>query len=279
MSEISRILLPSGTTYYFRDDEGRNQIKALQEYTSGAMHYVGVSTTALVDGSTTNPITIKDGSSTKSYTATAGDVVQYGSLEFIWSSVTSSWAEFGSTGSLKKLAFKDTASATYKPSGTVSSTFTGTKATISSSFTPSGTVSGNTTAKGTNAASAVTITPKTTSVYSITGVGAVAAGSAAKCTLPKLTTKVSDETLIFGWTDGSFTANTPTAVTLPTRSQVSGLWNGYSAATAAAQTFTGASSAVNATFSGTAGTATATYTPSGSVSSSFTGVSDTITVS
>lgn len=278
MADISNVKLPSGSIYYFKDAEGRQQIKNLQEFVSGAMHYVGETTTALTDGSTTNPIDLKKGDSTVSYTATAGDVVQYDKLEFIWSDITSAWAEFGSTGSLKALAFKDSASTSYTPQGSVGSTFSGTQATIKSTYTPKGTVSGNTTAKGTNAASNVSITPKTTSIYSITNVGSKTDGSAAACTFPIFSTSVQDETLTLSWTEGAFTPNTPTKVTLPTRSQVSGLWNGYSAATAAAQAFTGQQADISATFTGTEDTANATYTPAGNVNSNFNGSKATITV-
>ena len=278
MANLGSISLPSGSVYYFIDEEGRRQIESLQEFVSGAMHYVGVTTTVLVDGSTTNPIDLKDGETTTSYTASAGDVVQYNNLEFVYSSVTKSWAEFGSTGSLKALAFKDTASTSYTPQGSVGSTFSGTQATIESTYTPKGTVAGNTTAKGTNAASAVSITPKTTSIYQITGVGAVTAGSAASCEFPQLNISVEGECLKLDWVDGSFTPNTPTKVTLPTRSQVTGLWNGYSAATAAAQKFTGSQSDIDASFTGTEDKATATYTPQGDVNSQFTGSKTTITV-
>ena len=75
---------------------------------------------------------------------------------------------------------------------------------------------------GTNSASSVTITPSTTSVYSITGVGST----------PSLTftqDTVDTKNLIIGWSAGS----------VPTRDQVSNLWNGVTSATAGAQTFTG----------------------------------------
>lgn len=111
---------------------------------------------------------------------------------------------------------------------------------------------------GSNAASSVSITPSTTAVYSMTSAGSVTAGTAASFTrgtfsqgtLPamtwamdstdtkKLNITFSQGTLPTHAAD-SFTANTPTAVTLPGRSSVINAWTGYSAATAAAQTFTG----------------------------------------
>lgn len=52
-----------------------------------------------------------------------GDVVIYEQLEFVWSTSDKKWHEFGSTGSLKGLAFKDSASAS-------APAFKGTSATI-----------------------------------------------------------------------------------------------------------------------------------------------------
>ena len=52
-------------------------------------HYKGTTTTALTNGSTTNPITI-DG---ESYTAVFGDIVVYGYTEFVFDGTQ--WSEFG----------------------------------------------------------------------------------------------------------------------------------------------------------------------------------------
>ena len=60
---------------------------------SAAMKFLGTTTTAIGDGSTTNPITIS-GSSVK---ATSGNVVLYGSKEFVWTG--SLWEELGDEGS------------------------------------------------------------------------------------------------------------------------------------------------------------------------------------
>ena len=99
-------------TLWIKDAEARQEISDIKTAITGAMHYAGVTTTEISDGSTTGTITI-DG---ESYTAKNGDVVIYGELEFVWNG--SKWQELGSTGSLKALAFKDTASATYTPAGT-----------------------------------------------------------------------------------------------------------------------------------------------------------------
>lgn len=134
MAYISKITLPSGTTYDIKDSAARELIASL----SGALTYLGTSSTALTDGCATSPITV----GSTSVTPKAGDIAAYGNSEFVWSAAESKWREFGSTGSLKALAFKDSVSASYTPAGSVSQpTFTGKKATISSSFTPAGTIS------------------------------------------------------------------------------------------------------------------------------------------
>lgn len=165
MADISKVNI-GGVTYTIKDAQARALIEALQSYVSGAMHYIG---TAI------DPASIKDNSSAVAYvkkdnataigfyTGTAptaptytyggvtynvtyeelkaGDVVICGKLEFAFSDTDKKWHEFGSTGSLKALAFKDTASANYKPKGNVSSTFTGTAKTVKHSVTNSGSVS------------------------------------------------------------------------------------------------------------------------------------------
>lgn len=116
MADISEITLPSGVTYDIKDATARNDISMLKGSGTGAMHYAGVTTTALANGSSTSPIKINEAD----YTPANGDVVIYGQLEFVWSTSDKKWHEFGSTGSLKGLAFKDSASASYTPAGSVS---------------------------------------------------------------------------------------------------------------------------------------------------------------
>ena len=116
MAYISEITLPSGATYDIKDATARNDISILKGSATGAMHYAGVTTTALANGSSTSPIKINNAD----YTPSNGDVVIYDSLELVWSTSDKKWHEFGSTGSLKALAFKDSASASYTPTGSVS---------------------------------------------------------------------------------------------------------------------------------------------------------------
>ena len=114
MAEISKITLPSGTTYELKDATARTAIESIKSSTTGAMHYIGITATALNNGATTNPIKIDNAD----VTAKSGDVAIYGELEFVWNGAK--WDEFGSTGSLKALAFKDSATASYTPTGSVS---------------------------------------------------------------------------------------------------------------------------------------------------------------
>ena len=144
MPYISQITLPSGSTYDLRDSEARELIEDLQEFTSSGIHFRGTTTTELDDGANTNPILL-DG---EEYTAVTGDMVIYGTAginqeaprEFIYNGTK--WTELGSTGALKALAFKDSASVSYTPAGTVSiPSFTGTAGKATTTYTPRGSVS------------------------------------------------------------------------------------------------------------------------------------------
>lgn len=136
MADISKITLPNGGTYDIKDATARNSINTLQNTVTSGVMYRGVTTTPLKDGATTSPIsmvTTREGSPAQ-YTPKTGDLVIYGDKEFIFAQVgdTSSWHEFGSTGSLKALAFKDNASGSYTPAGSVSQpTFTGNEGIVS----------------------------------------------------------------------------------------------------------------------------------------------------
>lgn len=66
---------------------------------STPLDFAGVTTTALTDGATTNPITLKDGSS---YTAVAGDVVIRKDTDKEFLFVDGAWEELGDADSLTK---------------------------------------------------------------------------------------------------------------------------------------------------------------------------------
>lgn len=168
---ISSIIVPvnvSGTvtnvTYDIKDAQARSDIETIQQSISSALHWIGVTTTALTDGSPTNPITIGG----NSVTASTGDVTQYfetrydvtvptttnpkteglyeydttteqyvltndetvveekvyyakidSGIEYVWNG--SAWQELGH-GNWGSLAFKNSASTSYTPAGTISVT-------------------------------------------------------------------------------------------------------------------------------------------------------------
>lgn len=77
-------------------------IAALKTAVAGGVHFIGVTTTAISDGSTTSSIAISGKSS--NVTATTGDVVLYGTKEYIWTG--SAWKELGDQGRLATLETK-----------------------------------------------------------------------------------------------------------------------------------------------------------------------------
>ena len=221
----------------------------------------------------------------------------------------------------------------YTPAGTISQpTFSSGRVSASGSITPLGSIAvaetsedgynvltdgavyisstsgpGHTvpiTASGTNSSSSVTFGTHTTAtvpttaalgtttVPNVTAVGTL--GTAASCTFPVLACRVSGETLTIDWTDGSFTANTPT--TLPTlgtaktvatydSTKTASPITALGAATAAAQTFTGNSvypyfigTKTKIKFVGESTSVSVTGNATGTVSQpTFTGTAATIT--
>lgn len=173
-----------GVVYQLSDTEARAAIAAIQASLTGGFHLVG----EVIDPDSIKDLGnqvayVKTGTNTCKayYTGTApsgttysfggttytidekvalksGDLVIAGTKEFLFYDSDSKWHEFGSTGSLKALAFKDSASGRFKPKGSVSSTFTGTPQTKSHSVTNAGSVSasGSYTPEGTIAQGEVT---------------------------------------------------------------------------------------------------------------------------
>ncbi len=304
---LSKITL-SGTTYDLKDAHARELLENL----SGAIHYRGVTTTALEDGDTTNPITIDN----KSYTAVSGDVVIYQTegtegLEFLFNGTK--WNEFGSTGSLKALAFKDTASGNISATDSghthtydkTSKTHSVTQGTVSASgsFTPAGSITtgtgtANYTPAGTNASSAVSLTGGETKklvttnlrgvsgTTSVPGSPTVATDTASKITAwsagTMFSASVSGETL-------TLTPGTAPSMTYAEQAVVESYTEGtaVTVATADANATTVATGAVDASGAGatvatalpTGGTAAAqTFTGTGA-ELKFTGTQDTVSVS
>lgn len=287
MADISKITLPTGSTYNLKDQQARNDIAAIQGAISGGVTFMGETTTALTDGSTATSIVVNSAT----ITAVKGYLVVYNSKEFVFDGTK--WVELGDLSLIGDLGWKDSASATYTPAGTVSQpTFTGSSTTSTGKFTPDGNVTVTTnstsnktatvapansgtatyTPEGTVAAPTISVQAagSTTTVNSITAVG----------TLPTLTTTVANETLTIGFDQG----------TLPTKGDNTTVKTGDATYQATAPTFTGTGvrlvtgniavpSTYTATFTGTEGDISVSGTPSGTVSQpTFTGTQATITV-
>ena len=118
MADLSKITLPSGTTYNLKDAKAREDIAAIEAAIAGGVSFLGITTTALTDGATTNPITIGG----QSVSAINGAIVIYGTKEFIWADIDTSWHLLGSADEFGALAFKDSASGSYTPHGSVAVT-------------------------------------------------------------------------------------------------------------------------------------------------------------
>ena len=187
---ISKVQLSNGT-YFIKDTEAHEKLAGL----TGAMHFIGTSST--------DP-TIAPGPTVAGHTGdfAAGDVVVYtpaGKQECEYVYNGSSWQEFGSTGSLKALAFKDSASGNVTVSGTAAAqVFTGDQETLEHSVTGSSVrvegnydkpndISINYTPEGTISAPDVTLSTGT-AIASATS-GSVKDGSAASLSYTNSTIK------------------------------------------------------------------------------------------
>jgi hypothetical protein len=115
---ISQITLPVevegqlvSTVFDIKDTAARQMIEDL----GNALYWMGITTTELTDGATTNPVTIEG----ESVTAEIGGMVSYEGLEFVWNG--SAWQAMGHAN-FGALAFKSSASGSYTPAGSVSVT-------------------------------------------------------------------------------------------------------------------------------------------------------------
>lgn len=93
MADLSKLTF-NGTTYDLKDSVARATM-------AGAILILGSTSTALVDGATTNPITIGG----ESVTAEANNAVFYGNKEFVFDGTY--WHEFGDMTGLGDLAQHD----------------------------------------------------------------------------------------------------------------------------------------------------------------------------
>lgn len=313
MADISKITLPSGSSYDIKDAIARAGIEEIKTAIAGGVTFMGETSTALSDGATTASIVV--GSSTIS--ATKGYLVVYSNKEFVFDG--SKWIEMGDLSLIGDLGWKNSASGSYTPAGTVSQpSFTGSSLTSTGNFTPQGSVSLSSAASTSSGAisyisaigtksfsgTAATIKPKVTAAGTIsistgsgtanyTPAGTVAAPTISVSsagatttvnsitdvgTLPSLTTTVANEVLTIGFSQG----------TLPTKGSNTTVKTGDATYTATAPAFTGTGAELTATFTGTEVEGTASYTPAGSVTvnsttsyltSSFSGTQGSVSVS
>lgn len=141
MANISKIKV-NNVDYDIKDSDARSRVSTLESKVTSvtsAMHFVGITTTALTDGAATS--TLAGDGLTKTSDFEKGDFVIYNNSEFVWNG--SKWNELGSTGSLKKLAFKDEATGSIDlrlsggstTAGTAASFTQGSKAALTMSVT------------------------------------------------------------------------------------------------------------------------------------------------
>ena len=173
---ISQITLPVevegqmvSTIFDIKDAAARQMIEDLGH----ALYWIGVTTTALTDGATTNPISVNG----EDVTATLGGMASYDGLEFVWNG--SAWQAMGHAN-FGALAFKSSASGSYTPAGSVTVT-PAQAADTTTSVTPFGTT--NVPSSFTVSGETLTITPGTaatagTAVDVVTASGAVTINSA-----------------------------------------------------------------------------------------------------
>ena len=222
---IYELTLPSGNSYYLKDDEVRDwigdgttsgaekRITSLETEVaklSNATHWLGVTTTTLSDGATTNPITING----QSVTAVSGDIVQdSNSQEYIFNGTA--WQALGSSvGTLKAFAYADTGDVTITPKGSnASSSVSGT-----CSVTPSGSVSGTAVSLTTDTVGSVT-SAGSMPTYTVSN-GVLTIGAGAVPTVSDITVATGVDTV----TDPTFTGTAS---------------SGTISGTAQAQTFSG----------------------------------------
>ena len=299
--QISQITLPSGSTYDIKDAGARELIEALQSYSE----YLGVTTTALSEGATTNPIVIGG----ENVTAKKGNIANYGAKEFIFNG--SAWQEFGDLSAIGALGYKSSASGSYTPAGTVSQpTFSGSEMTATGKFTPAGSVAaptftgeeGDVSVTGTPAGTvsqpsftgdAMTSTGNFTPAGNIT-MGVDAEGTAnytpaGTVSAPNITVEQAGATTtVYSITDEgtlpsatmpqlsatvenenltlSWTDGSFNAGTLPTKGAAQTVKTGDASYSASQPSFSGTGVALKGTFAGTQGSVNVSGTPTGTVS-------------
>lgn len=290
MAEISKITLLNGTTYDLKDKQARDDIAAIEAAIAGGVTFMGETSTALTDGSTAKSIVINSAT----VTAVKGYLVVYNSKEFVFDG--EKWIEMGDLSLIGDLGWKDSASGTFTPTGSVSQpTFSGNEMTSTGNFTPTGSV-GLTSAASTStgavgyiseigtksfSGTAATIKPKVTAA----GTVAITKGTGTANYTPE--GSVAAPTISVKTAGATTTVNSITAVgtlpsltttvanetltigfdqgTLPTKGANTTVKTGDAAYQASAPAFTGTGAELKATFTGTEVEGSASYTPAGTV--------------
>lgn len=278
---ISQITLPSGTTYDICDNAAREAAAlgmVMKICTNAANTPYGVK---WMSGSTEITGTLVASSSTQGSfylvpvtTQSGKDIyAEYVTVSDGAATPTYSWEKIGTTdidlSDLGALAYKDNATASYTPQGSISGgAFSGSSTTFTGNFTPQGSIAVNA-----SSGSGTAYTPEgsvSAPTISVSSAGATTSITpfGTQGTLPSLTTTVSDGNLTISFSQG----------TLPTAGNAVSVKTGDASYTATAPTFTGTQKKL--AFSGTQGSVSTSGTPLGSNGAmTFSGTAATITVS
>ena len=151
MADISKITLPSGTTYDIKDAVARSMAAAGVTFTKCTSAANTPKDVTWDDDGTTITGTLAASASTTGVfylvpVTTSGGKDIFAEYFTVKDGNNYSWEKVGTTdidlSDLGALAYKDSASGNYTPEGTVSKpTFTGSSMTSTGTFTPEGTVS------------------------------------------------------------------------------------------------------------------------------------------
>lgn len=201
MPDISKITLPSGTTYDIKDTIAR-------QMSGGGVVFIGEVTpeTAIADLQDCNPIyllpkTVEEPDG-HPHTPAQNEAVFKGEIEYVYDG--SIWHRFGDRTGLGDMALADTASASYTPGGIVN--LSGTEGTLEVGVALSGTATY--TPSGSNADSAVT------GSCTVTASGSISVGSGTTNYTPGGT--VSAPTISVDSAGATDTVNSATAKTVVT---------------------------------------------------------------
>lgn len=299
---ISKVQLPGNSIIYeIKDSYAREEIEKLSTTT----RFLGVTTTALTDQSTTNPITINN----KSVTAEEGDITLYNKLEFVWDGTR--WQEFGdaSIHNLGSFAYANSGYSYYTPTGDVTKpTFSGDPISLNATnisvkvsnaatptgntgYKPSGTISINSvTAAGTITNKSFTGTQGTVTVKNTAAIGVPITGSTASAAGYQVVRSISRTTNAAVTVPSTTVTGVSSVGTVPsfaatvTNEVLSFTWNagttpttksftvGASGAASVTQpVYTPTYSYISGTIAQSAITASGSFTPSGEITASFSG--------